>query len=345
MKVTFADAGSPTRRGRNQKMADLLLEIRNLKQYFPIRGGIFHRTIGYVRAVDGVSFFLKRGESLGLVGESGCGKSTTARAILRLIEPTEGTILFEGRNVCQLTNKELRNLRRDMQIIFQDPYASLDPRRSVGQTIGEPLDIFAVSSNKTEKKERIAYLLEKVGLQPEHAWRYPHEFSGGQIQRIGIARALVLNPDLIVCDEPVSALDVSIQAQILNLFKMLQRKLILTYVFISHEMSVIRHVSDRIAVMYLGQIVEMANKKDLFNETLHPYSIALMSAIPTPNPFVKRKRIILKGELPNPIDTPPGCTFQTRCSYVKSVCKEQRPILQEIKKDHFVACHLFSGKD
>ena len=323
-------------------MADLLLEVRNLKQYFPIRGGIFHRTIEYVRAVDGVSFFLKRGESLGLVGESGCGKSTTGRAILRLIEPTEGTIMFEGRNVCQLTNKELRNLRRDMQIIFQDPYASLDPRRSVGQTIGEPLDIFAVSSNKTEKKERIAYLLEKVGLQPEHAWRYPHEFSGGQRQRIGIARALALNPKLVIGDEPVSALDVSIQAQIINLLEDIQEEFDLSYIIIAHDLAVVEHICDQIAVMYLGRIVESAPDIELYTNPKHPYTQALLSAVPEPDPEFKKKRIILTGDVPSPITPPPGCHFHTRCSEREEICATRVPPLINIGSEHYVACHRIS---
>jgi len=321
---------------------EMLLELKEVKKYFPIkRGLIFQKTIGVVKAVDDVSFSLYKGETLGIIGESGCGKTTLSRLIIGLVNATSGCITIRGEPV---SINMPTSMRKKIQMIFQDPYSSVDPRMNIERIIEEPLRIHT-HLNHTEKLEIILPVLDQVGIHRDDLKMYPHEFSGGQIQRIGIARALVLNPDLIVCDEPVSALDVSIQAQILNLFKMLQRKLILTYVFISHEMSVIRHVSDRIAVMYLGQIVEMANKKDLFNETLHPYSIALMSAIPTPNPFVKRKRIILKGELPNPIDTPPGCTFQTRCSYVKSVCKEQRPILQEIKKDHFVACHLFSGKD
>lgn len=323
-------------------MAERLLEVQNLKKYFPIRGGIFHKTIGHVRAVDGVSFFLNRGESFGLVGESGCGKSTTARAILRLIEPTEGMIMFEDRNVCQLTNKELRYLRRDMQIVFQDPYASLDPRRSVGQTIGEPLDIFAVSWNKAEKEERIAYLLEKVGLEPEHAWRYPHEFSGGQRQRIGIARALALNPKLIIGDEPVSALDVSIQAQIINLLEDIQEEFGLSYIIIAHDLAVVEHICDRIAVMYLGRIVESASDIELYTNPKHPYTQALLSAVPEPDPDFKKKRIILAGDVPSPIAPPPGCHFHTRCSVREEICATRVPPLVDIGGNHYVACHRVS---
>jgi oligopeptide transport system ATP-binding protein len=323
-------------------MAERLLEVQNLKKYFPIRGGIFHKTIGHVRAVDGVSFFLNRGESFGLVGESGCGKSTTARAILRLIEPTEGMIMFEDRNVCQLTNKELRYLRRDMQIVFQDPYASLDPRRSVGQTIGEPLGIFAVSWNEAEKEERIAYLLEKVGLEPEHAWRYPHEFSGGQRQRIGIARALALNPKLIIGDEPVSALDVSIQAQIINLLEDIQEEFGLSYIIIAHDLAVVEHICDRIAVMYLGRIVESASDIELYTNPKHPYTQALLSAVPEPDPDFKKKRIILAGDVPSPIAPPPGCHFHTRCSVREEICATRVPPLVDIGGNHYVACHRVS---
>jgi len=324
-------------------MAERLLEIEDLKKYFPIRGGIFQKTIGYVRAVDGVSFFLNRGESLGLVGESGCGKSTTARAILRLIEPTAGRIFFEGKDVCQLVEKELRYLRRDMQIVFQDPYASLDPRRTVGQTIGEPLDVFDAYSTRMGKEERIGYLLEKVGLQPEHAWRYPHEFSGGQRQRIGIARALALNPKLIIGDEPVSALDVSIQAQIINLLEDIQKDFDLSYIIIAHDLAVVEHVCDRIAVMYLGRIVESAPDVELYTNPRHPYTQALLSAVPEPDPDSKKERVILTGDVPSPSAPPPGCHFHTRCSAREETCATHVPRLVDIGSNHYVACHRVSA--
>ena len=323
-------------------MAERLLEVENLTKYFPIKRGIFRKTVGYVRAVDGVSFYLNRGESLGIVGESGCGKSTTARAILRLIEPTGGRILFDDQDVCRLTKKELRFLRRDMQIVFQDPYASLDPRRSVGQTIGEPLDVFARYRNKTDRQERIAYLLEKVGLQPQHASRYPHEFSGGQRQRIGIARALALNPKLIIGDEPVSALDVSIQAQIINLLEDIQAEFGLSYIIIAHDLAVVEHICDRIAVMYLGRIVEAAPDVELYTNPHHPYTQALLSAVPEPDPDVEKKRVILKGDVPSPSTPPSGCHFHPRCPAALEICATVYPPMIKVGKEHHAACHLLS---
>ncbi len=331
------------RRIRIHEMDNLLLQVTNLKEYFPIRGGILNRTLGYVRAVDGVSFYLKRGESLGIVGESGCGKSTTARAVLRLIEPTEGEILFEGNNILSLPKKELRNLRRDMQIIFQDPYASLDPRRCVGQIIAEPLNVYDVFSNKIEKQDRIAYLLDKVGLHPEDSRRYPHEFSGGQRQRIGIARALAINPKLIIGDEPVSALDVSIQAQIINLLEDIQEDFGLSYIIIAHDLAVVEHICDRIAVMYLGKIVESAPDVELYSNPKHPYTQALLSAVPIADPDHQNERIILKGDVPSPITPPPGCHFHTRCSVRKDICAVEVPELLDIGGEHYVACHLISS--
>jgi oligopeptide/dipeptide ABC transporter ATP-binding protein len=320
-------------------MPEPLLEVKDLKKYFPIRGGIFSKTIGYVYAVNGVSFYLMEGESLGLVGESGCGKSTTARVILRLIEPTEGEILFDGKDVCKLDREEMRSIRRDMQIVFQDPYASLDPRRTVEQIIEEPLNVFQVGTRK-ERQERVAYLLEKVGLSPEHARRYPHEFSGGQRQRIGIARALALNPKLVIGDEPVSALDVSIQAQVINLLEDLQKEFHLSYIIISHDLAVVEHICDRIAVMYLGRIVEVARDKVLYTSPLHPYTIALLSAVPVPDPGISKKRTILEGDVPNPASPPTGCHFHIRCPRKKEECKTIVPKLTEIEDGHFVACHF-----
>jgi oligopeptide/dipeptide ABC transporter ATP-binding protein len=323
-------------------MVERLLEVENLTKHFPIKRGIFRKTVGHVRAVDGVSFYLNRGESLGIVGESGCGKSTTARAILRLIEPTDGRILFDDQDICRLTKEELRSLRRDMQIVFQDPYASLDPRRSVGQTIGEPLDVFAHYANKTDRQERIAYLLEKVGLQPQHASRYPHEFSGGQRQRIGIARALALNPKLIIGDEPVSALDVSIQAQIINLLEDIQAEFGLSYIIIAHDLAVVEHICDRIAVMYLGRIVETAPDVELYTSPRHPYTQALLSAVPEPDPDVEKKRIILKGDVPSPSAPPSGCYFHPRCPVALEICPTVYPPMIKVSKNHYAACHLGS---
>ena len=319
--------------------AETLLEVTNLKKYFPIKGGVFSKTIGYVYAVDGVSFTVDKGETLGLVGESGCGKSTTGRSILRLIEPTDGKIHFEGQDVTALDKNAMRSLRREMQIIFQDPYASLNPRMTVGSIIGEPLEIHKIARG-SEKTERVASLLQKVGLRAEDMRKYPHEFSGGQRQRIGIARALALNPKLIVCDEPVSALDVSIQAQVINLLEDLQEEFGLSYLFIAHNLNVVEHISDRVAVMYLGQIVELASDADLYNDPQHPYTEALLSAVPIPDPTVTKKRIILEGDVPSPIDPPSGCHFHTRCMYKEKICEEEAPEFKHIGGGHWVACHF-----
>ena len=317
-----------------------LLRIKNLKKYFPIRGGLFSREVARVHAVDDVSFEILKGETLGLVGESGCGKSTTGRCILRLIEPTAGEVWFGDQNVTTLDKRALRHLRRDMQIIFQDPYSSLNPRMTVGDIVGEPLEIHNLARGK-EKLRRVQELLEIVGLSPYHANRYPHEFSGGQRQRIGIARALAVNPKLIICDEPVSALDVSIQAQVLNLLEELQKEFGLTYLFIAHDLSVVKHISDRIAVMYLGRLVEVADADQLFDNPQHPYTEALLSAVPIPDPAVRRERIILPGDVPSPVNPPAGCRFHTRCLYAQESCRVDDPELVDYwGNGHFVACPI-----
>ncbi len=322
-------------------MTEPLLRVENLTKHFPIKGGLLRREVDRVHAVDGVSFEIGHGETLGLVGESGCGKSTTGRCILQLITPTSGKITFAGRDVMQLGQSELQALRRDMQIIFQDPFASLNPRMTVGAIIGEALVIHKLAKSRQELTDRVVALLETVGLRPDALNRFPHEFSGGQRQRIGIARALAVEPKLIVCDEPVSALDVSIQAQVINLLEDLQEKLGLTYLFIAHDLSVVEHISTRVAVMYLGRIVEIAPSDELYDKPLHPYTEALLSAVPIPDPEVKRTRIKLEGDVPNPINPPTGCHFHTRCPIRElPLCSSKRPELREASPGHHVACHL-----
>ncbi len=317
-----------------------LLEIKNLKKYFPVKEGVFRKTVAHVKAVDDISFFIKRGETLGLVGESGCGKSTAGRTILRLLEATEGEIWFEGKNLLDLDKKELREMRKEMQIIFQDPYASLNPRMTVADIVGEPIDIHNLASSKKERNDRVAEILDTVGLGPEYMKRYPHEFSGGQRQRIGVARALAVDPSLIIADEPVSALDVSIQAQVINLLQDLQTDFDLTYLFIAHDLSVVKHISDRVAVMYLGKLVELADKKELFDDPKHPYTQSLLSAIPVADPTYEKERIILEGDVPSPVDPPSGCRFHPRCPYAMDVCSEIEPEFKDYGDGHYAACHL-----
>lgn len=325
---------------------DYILEVENLKMYFPIRRGVIQRHVGDVKAVDGVSFGVKGGETLGLVGESGCGKTTTGRAIIRLYKPTAGQVHFEGEDLVKLKGDHLRMMRRKMQMIFQDPYASLNPRMSVEAIVGEPLMVHKIAKGK-EKAEIVDHLLTIVGLNPSLKKRYPHEFSGGQRQRIGLARALALNPDLIICDEPISALDVSIQAQVVNLLEELQERLGLTYIFIAHDLSMVRHISDRVAVMYLGKIVELTDRDTLYDNPLHPYTQALLSAVPVPDPVIEknRERILLYGDLPSPAHPPKGCNFSTRCPVAIDICSEVEPDYLEVEPGHFCACHLVKPKE
>ncbi len=321
--------------------AEPLLEVRGLRIWFPITAGVLQRTVAHVRAVDGVDLTIRQGETLGLVGESGCGKSTLGRSILRLVEPTEGQVLFKGRDLTGLSGSEMRRMRREMAMIFQDPFASLDPRQTVGEIVGEPLDIHGLAAGRRQRQDRIQELLHVVGMNPNFANRYPHEFSGGQRQRIGIARALAVDPSFIVCDEPISALDVSIQAQIINLLERLQDQFNLTYLFIAHDLSVVKHISDRIAVMYLGRVVEVSGANELYRRPKHPYTFSLLSAIPIPDPGIekRRRRIILTGDVPSPVNPPSGCRFRTRCFKAQPRCAEEVPPLDTVKLDgHEAAC-------
>ncbi|GAB0171009.1 dipeptide ABC transporter ATP-binding protein [Lysinibacillus sp. CTST325] len=323
-------------------MSKVLLKVDGLKKYFPIRKGALNTQVGDVKAVDDVSFEVFEGETLGIVGESGCGKSTTGRLLMRLLEPTEGEIEFAGKMISELSNNEMRKARRDIQMIFQDPYASLNPRHNIGKILEEPLIVHGMGNSK-ERKQKVLELLEIVGLNEYHVKRYPHQFSGGQRQRIGIARALMTNPRLIIADEPVSALDVSIQAQVLNLLQNLQKDLKLTYIFISHDLGVVRHISNRVGVMYLGKLVELTASEDLYAEPLHPYTQALLSSVPVPDPTFEREQLIISGDIPSASNPPSGCTFHTRCPFKKEECSQVVPKMQEVKPGHYVACHLYDA--
>ncbi|KFZ42838.1 ABC transporter ATP-binding protein [Anoxybacillus flavithermus] len=322
-------------------MNEPLLQVKGLKKYFPITAGLFNKQIGQVKAVDDLSFSVYRGETLGIVGESGCGKSTTGRMLLRLIEPTEGSIVFENEEVTKLSPQQLRKVRRDMQMIFQDPFASLNPRHTVEKILEEPLIVHGIGS-KEERRKKVRQMLEVVGLSSYHAKRYPHQFSGGQRQRIGIARALMTKPKLIIADEPVSALDVSIQAQVLNLLEDLQKEFGLTYIFIAHDLGVVRHISDRVGVMYLGRMVELASSEELYRHPKHPYTKALLEAVPIPDPEYKKEKQLLSGDLPSPSNPPAGCAFHTRCQACMDICKTTKPAWKEVEQGHYVACHLYT---
>ncbi|MGE6489333.1 ABC transporter ATP-binding protein [Paenisporosarcina sp. NPDC076898] len=322
-------------------MTEPLLKVEGLKKYFPIRKGILSRVSGHVKAVDDVSFYVNKGETLGIVGESGCGKSTTGRMLMRLLEPSEGKVVFDGKELTSISNDDMRKARREIQMVFQDPYASLNPRHTIEKILEEPLIVHGIGDAKTRKK-KVHDFLEIVGLSSYHAKRYPHQFSGGQRQRIGIARALMTNPKLIIADEPVSALDVSIQAQVLNLMQDLQKELNLTYIFIAHDLGVVRHISDRVGVMYLGKMVELAESELLYDKPLHPYTQALLSAVPVPDPNFVREQILIKGDIPSPSNPPSGCTFHTRCPFKMDVCTKIVPKLEEVEPGHSVACHLYS---